>query len=683
MADNNGSNGSSSSVLLSNNFQFDGTTSDLAQQFYRRHLAGAKVDPLWVTPPAAITRPLNALGLSFDELPGLLQRAVVWDAGFVFTTRGDLMAVRTLDGRGMDEIAVTRDVYEAQGCTTQVCQDPDQGNAKWYKSDQCNSVQMSRAALCAMDIVPYDEEAKMSMWSTGGNPKSIPQLIAYHHHWTDQLTNKSYAMHVIHTRSKANSPPYRECSLDSQRSTNGIGSIVIPCTPTEMLNETMNDRFKVPKPGKIVAAWLKEFKKRNSTLSTSTDSPSRSRGTGDEGSTTLSPDTKSSDNTTLVITVTIAGAVLVLAALLAAFVLRRRRHSHRGASEETDRYGYKRDAETPRHCSHEAALMDDAIILSTPRHCSHEAALMDDAIILSTPRHCSHEAALMDDAIILSNLLPMYALEFGQCVRRNDFEDVIYGRFDDQKVEIKRLLPQHREDVRRVDMLLAEAKMMMGLKHEHIVSLVGVSWTSLIDVCVVFEFMAGGDLYSALIEFARQQRPVGFDADKLKIATHIALALTYLHSLDDIVLHRDLKSRNVLLTENFDAKLAGFGCSRKAVDDMMTSGIGSLLWMAPEVMMGGRYNESVDVYSFGVMLSELDTQAKPFSHVVDPGCNMNMAQVVQDVTTGRLQVQFTRAADPEIVALARSCMAMIPSSRPTAAMVLAQVRRVWRRLQDD
>ncbi|GLE07427.1 hypothetical protein PINS_up017636 [Pythium insidiosum] len=156
------------------------------------------------------------------------------------------MAIRTLDGRGMDQIAVTRDAYEAQNCTVQECKDPDQGNAKWYKSDLCNGAQMGRAALCAMDMIPHDEEAKMSMWSTGGNPKSIPQLIAYHHHWTDPLTSKSYAMHVIHTRSKANSPPYQECSLGPPGSTNGIGSIVIPCLPTKMLNDTMNDRFKRP-----------------------------------------------------------------------------------------------------------------------------------------------------------------------------------------------------------------------------------------------------------------------------------------------------------------------------------------------------------------------------------------------------------------------------------------------------
>ncbi|GLE07434.1 hypothetical protein PINS_up017643 [Pythium insidiosum] len=161
----------------------------------------------------------------------------------------------------------------------------------------------------------------------------------------------------------------------------------------------------------------------------------------------------------------------------------------------------------------------------------------------------SQKVALMDDAVILSHRLPTDALEIGQHVGRGGYGEVFYGKYQGREVAIKRLLAQHRQNPGRVDEFLAEAKMMAGLDHERIVSLVGVSWTCLIDVCVVFEFMAGGDLRSALTEFAHQRRPVGFDAEKLKIATHIAHALTYLHSLEDIVLHRDLKSRNVQLTE--------------------------------------------------------------------------------------------------------------------------------------
>ncbi|GLE07432.1 hypothetical protein PINS_up017641 [Pythium insidiosum] len=278
MTDTRSPSNSSSSVPLSDSFQFDGSTSDLAQQFYRRHVAGATADRLGIAPPSAVASQLSTLGLSFDDLPGLLQRALIWDAGFVFTSRGDLVAVKTLDGRSMDSIAVTLQAYTAQGCKTQECVDTDQG-VKWYKNGECNGAQMSGAALCAIDMLPSDEDAKMSMWSTGGDPKSIPQLIAYHHHWTDSGSGKSYAMHVIHTRSKANSPRYGECTLTLGSGTNsGVGSIVIPCAPTKALNASSADRLETPKPGKIASAWLNDFKKSQSpvtsVVSTASVSPS-------------------------------------------------------------------------------------------------------------------------------------------------------------------------------------------------------------------------------------------------------------------------------------------------------------------------------------------------------------------------------------------------------------------------
>ncbi|KAJ0388909.1 hypothetical protein P43SY_012106 [Pythium insidiosum] len=81
------------------------------------------------------------------------------------------------------------------------------------------------------------------------------------------------------------------------------------------------------------------------------------------------------------------------------------------------------------------------------------------------------------------------------------------------------------------------------------------------------------------------------------------------------------------------------------------------------------------------MLSELDTHEMPYSHVVGADGKVNEVKVIQEVSMGRVQVAFSRSADAEMVALARSCMSMVPSERPSAAEVLSQVHRVWRRLQ--
>uniref|UniRef100_H3G7N6 Protein kinase domain-containing protein n=1 Tax=Phytophthora ramorum TaxID=164328 RepID=H3G7N6_PHYRM len=66
------------------------------------------------------------------------------------------------------------------------------------------------------------------------------------------------------------------------------------------------------------------------------------------------------------------------------------------------------------------------------------------------------------------------------------------------------------------------------------------------------------------------------------------------------VIHRDLKSKNILLNEHLEAKLSDFGVSRERITGTMTAGVGTSLWMAPEVMMGGKYDAKADMFSFGV-----------------------------------------------------------------------------------
>ncbi|KAJ0393289.1 hypothetical protein ATCC90586_008938 [Pythium insidiosum] len=467
-----------SSVPVSDSFQFDGTTSDLAQQFYRRHRAGYKADKLEVTPTAAITSRVEALDLTFDELPGLLQRALIWDSGFVFTLKNDLMAVKTLDGRSMDQIAVSLASYLEVGCKTQECDTPNQ-RAKWYKNGQCNGAQMISAALCAMDMLPHDEEAQMSMWSTGGEPTSVPDMIAYHHHWTDSQTRVIYAMHVIHTRSKALSPKYGECSPGSSENT-GIGSLVIPCAPTKALNGTTAARFQAPKPGKIVSAWLNEYKESRSVPATIAPASSASPNKGGNTDTTTTDSKPSSNHTTLLVIVSIIGVAILLVLLIVIFVLRKRRRydNDDGRRQMAPRipstpFDYS-NARTPERSgepnrpsrSHTRSTNTTATIpTSHSNHLTRGSAAYG--------RSSTHKAPLLDDAVILSCRLPMDALEFGQHIGRGGYGEVFYGKYREREVAIKRLLPQHRQSAGRVDAFLAEAKMMAGLEHERIVTLVG------------------------------------------------------------------------------------------------------------------------------------------------------------------------------------------------------------------
>lgn len=164
--------------------------------------------------------------------------------------------------------------------------------------------------------------------------------------------------------------------------------------------------------------------------------------------------------------------------------------------------------------------------------------------------------------------------EADKLISRGGFGKVYGGSYHNQRVAIKTLLPASRKNLKCINAFLGEAKIMGSIEHERVVSFVGVAWDSLRNLCMVTEFMNGGDLRSLLMRFHKEEsRPLGFDCDKLRIAKHVAHALTYLHSLSSPVVHRDLKSRNILLTSQLDVKLTDFGISRELGDQSyMTTG---------------------------------------------------------------------------------------------------------------
>lgn len=251
------------------------------------------------------------------------------------------------------------------------------------------------------------------------------------------------------------------------------------------------------------------------------------------------------------------------------------------------------------------------------------------------------------------------------------------GLFNQQQVAIKMLLPEMRKSVKHVNAFLTEVKLMATLDHPRIVQFVGVAWDSLTDLCVVSEFMEGGDLRGLLTRYQNENHPTGFDRTKVTIALHVAHALTYLHSLETPVLHRDLKSKNVLLTSSLEAKLTDFGISREQADRTMTAGVGTSLWMAPEVMLGERYDDKADMFSFGVLLSELDVHVLPYSHAKNNG-NFQIADAVilQKVALGTLRVEFSSSSSGSMVDLGLSCVSLDPKQRPTSAEALYRLHTV-------
>ncbi|GMF40819.1 unnamed protein product [Phytophthora lilii] len=111
----------------------------------------------------------------------------------------------------------------------------------------------------------------------------------------------------------------------------------------------------------------------------------------------------------------------------------------------------------------------------------------------------------------------------------------------------------------------------------------------------------------------------------------------------------------------------------------MTAGVGTSLWMAPEVMLGERYNDKADMFSFGVVLSELDVHTLPYALAKDKKLDSNGkclpdAVLLQQVAMGQLSVDFSQFSPQSVVELGRACVSVDPSQRPTAAEALYRLQ---------
>ncbi|KAJ8507392.1 hypothetical protein ON010_g18973 [Phytophthora cinnamomi] len=289
------------------------------------------------------------------------------------------------------------------------------------------------------------------------------------------------------------------------------------------------------------------------------------------------------------------------------------------------------------------------------------------------------QTGLWDDDVVTANRIPREKVRVLKIISHGAFGEVYAGIYNDEEVAVKMLLPSTRRDIKLVNEFLAEAKLTATMEHPRIVAFIGIAWDSLSDLCVVLEFMGGGDLRTLLNTYQKEGRPVGFDLEKVTIALHVAHALTYLHSLEPPVIHRDLKSRNILLNEMHEAKLTDFGISRERLDRTMTAGVGTSLWMAPEVMMGEKYDDKADMFSFGVVLSELDSHTLPYTQAKQEaqqsrGRQMTDATLLQRVAMGAVSVEFSQAGPQSMIDLGSACISVNPSQRPSAAEALFKLQ---------
>jgi len=184
--------------------------------------------------------------------------------------------------------------------------------------------------------------------------------------------------------------------------------------------------------------------------------------------------------------------------------------------------------------------------------------------------------------------------------------------------------------MRRVDDVCREREAMaLHMDHPNVVKC--FDYTTVPPYLIVSEFCAGGSLFDALYASSLQLSI----RQRVKILADVASGMRYLHAQKPSIIHRDLKSPNVLLTKHIRAgdqepvaKVSDFGLSRFSSDQKASStgssnsraytmGVGTWRWMAPEMFFASDtndYDESVDVYSFGIVSYEVLAQKVPYAN---------------------------------------------------------------------
>ncbi|RWW85829.1 hypothetical protein BHE74_00005469 [Ensete ventricosum] len=159
----------------------------------------------------------------------------------------------------------------------------------------------------------------------------------------------------------------------------------------------------------------------------------------------------------------------------------------------------------------------------------------------------------------------------------------------------------------------AEVEIISRVHHRHLVSLVGYC-ISENQRLLVYDYVPNGTLESHL-HAAGKRRPAMDWATRVKVAAGAAGGIAYLHEdCHPRIIHRDIKTSNILLDNKFEAQVSDFGLARLAMDactHVTTRVMGTFGYLAPEYASSGKLTERSDVFSFGVVLLELITGRKP------------------------------------------------------------------------
>ncbi|KAA8521989.1 hypothetical protein F0562_012697 [Nyssa sinensis] len=323
------------------------------------------------------------------------------------------------------------------------------------------------------------------------------------------------------------------------------------------------------------------------------------------------------------------------------------------AADQLARSGFQPDSQNPK-----ALEIEDPVQQQPDGQQSPSSVGSVGSSPGSSSRNGDNESNLMVDCEIRWEDLHLRG-EIGQ----GSYAVVYHGIWNGSDVAIKVYFGNEYSEGTLLD-YKKEIDIMRRLRHPNVLLFMGAV-CSQEKLAIVTEFLPRGSLFKTL-----HKNNQSLDIRRrLRMALDVARGMNYLHHRNPPIVHRDLKTSNLLVDKNWTVKVGDFGLSRLKNATFLTakSGRGTPQWMAPEVLRNEPSNEKSDVFSFGVILWELMTESIPW-------VNLNSIQVVGVVGFMDRRLDLPDGLHPQVSSIIHDCWRSNPEDRPSFELIIPRMR---------
>ncbi len=304
----------------------------------------------------------------------------------------------------------------------------------------------------------------------------------------------------------------------------------------------------------------------------------------------------------------------------------------------------------------------DKLITKDQKLADKDKELADLRAQLEQMKLQQNKPATPANDLSVSFVIPYGELQMGEKLGAGGFGVVHKGTWRFQNVAIKELLDEKPSAAAAAD-FKNEMQVMAKLRSSNVVQFYGCVLGNP-KYCIVMEYMPKGSLFNLL----RSNQTLDWST-RYKMTLDMACGLAFLHA--ENILHRDLKSLNVLLDEHYHAKLTDFGLSKVKTETRTTTknqSVGSEGWIAPELTdPDGVYTQKSDVFSMGITMWEMATRRIPYEKA-------SSRSMIPFWMAQNKREEIPTDCPPKIAHLIKWCWDTDPTKRPTAAEAVKYLR---------